>query len=143
MKKFLLLCLMTIIFHNCESTNYPSSRSNSTANPNISSSTSDFGALMVKDKIDKNQRSAAVVSQLINDSPTDKVAAIVIENTTNCNIIVRISGAKNYLLPIYKNDKNFLIIDKGNYTFSSNFCRAKYYTQKSISESLTITLSEK
>ena len=134
MRYFFLLCFLLVVFCGCETTNYPSSRSTSSAN--------NFEALIAKDKAGKTQRNGEVVNQLINEQPGDKAAAITIINNTNCNIIVKMSGTKNYLLPIYKNDKNFILIDKGNYTFSSDFCRAKYYKQKSITESVTITLSE-
>lgn len=130
MRNFILFCLIMMVFNGCESTNYPSSRSNSTGNNSATNSTNNFEALMAKDKIGKVQRNGEVVNQLINEQPGDKLAAITIENKTNCNIIVKISGIKNYFLPIYKNDKNFLLINKGNYTFSSQFCRAKYYKKK-------------
>ncbi|SFI13036.1 DUF6759 domain-containing protein [Halpernia frigidisoli] len=142
MKNFALFYLMLITFVGCESTNYRVIRNGVRVSKTIPTSTNEFERLMEKDKIGKTQRNGEVVSQLINEKPSDKSAAITIENTTNCNIVVRILGAKNYLLPIYKNDKNFILIDKGNYTFSSDFCRAKYYKQKSITESVVITLSE-
>jgi hypothetical protein len=132
-----------LIFNSCETVNYPSNRSVYPNNSSIANASNEFEALMIKDKLDKNQRSAAVVSQLINDQPTDKVAALVFENNTNCNIIVRISGAKNYRLPIFKSSRNFLIIDKGSYAFTSNFCNSTYNSRKNIVESVTITLSER
>lgn len=143
MKNVFLLSVFLLIFNSCETSNYPSNRSVYQNNSSVSVESNEFNVLMVKDKLDKNQRSAAVVSQLINDQPTDKIAALVFENHTDCNIIVRIYGAKNYTLPINKNDKNFLIVDKGNYTFTSNFCVAKYNVRKNIVESVTITLSER
>jgi hypothetical protein len=141
-RKVILLCVIVLIFNSCESTNYPSIRSTSLPSNNVSNSQNNFEVLIAKDKIGKLQRNGEIVNQLLNEQPSDRSAAITIENTTNCNIIVRISGVKNYLLPIYKNDKNFILIDKGSYTFSSDFCRAKYYKQKSITESVVITLSE-
>lgn len=143
MRNAILLFILIVIFNSCESTNYPSNRVFNTNNSSFYTEKNEFEALMQKDKLDRTQRSAAVVTQLINDSPSDKVAALVFENTTNCNIIVRIYGTKNYTLPIYKHDKNYLIVDKGNYTFTSNFCDSKYKSQKNIVESLTVTLSER
>lgn len=143
MRNFILFCILMVIFNSCETTIYPSTRN---VYPNKSSNVSErneFESLMKKDKIGKIQRNGEVVNQLINERPGDKMAAITVKNNTKCDIIVRISGAKNYLLPVYKNDKNFILIDKGNYTFSSNFCIAKYYKQKSIAESVVITLSER
>ena len=143
MKKILLLCVLVLFFGSCEKTSYRVVRTKNPTNTSAPEEKTDFESLMIKDKLDKNQRSAAVLNQLFNDSPIDKVSAVIIENKTNCDIIVRITGATNHLLPIYKNDRNFLILDKGNYTFSANLCRAKYLKQKKIAESVTVTLSER
>ncbi|WP_417430668.1 DUF6759 domain-containing protein [Halpernia sp.] len=143
MKYFLLLSFIIFIFKSCDVYSNPSSYPASSGNSSVYSENKEFNTLMVKDKIDKNKRTAEVISQLINDQPTDKIAALVFDNKTNCNIIVRIYGGKNYTIPVYKNDKNYLIVDKGNYTFTSNFCNSKYNSRKNIVESVTVTLSER
>lgn len=143
MKNILLLCFVNFLFKSCGVYSNPSNYPVTSVNSSVYNEMNEFNNLIEKDKIDKNKRTAEVVSQLINDQPSDKIAALIFENKTNCNIIVRIFGTKNYTIPVYKNDKNYLIINKGNYTFTSNFCKSKYNTRKNIVESLTITLSEK
>lgn len=143
MKKSALLLLTVFVLCACESTYYPRTnpvyQSSSVASSNRNEST-EFQSLMVKDQLDKNRRGAAVVTQLINDAPEDSIAALVFENQTDCNIIIRIVGAKNYILPVPKNDKNYLIVEKENYTISSYLCNSRYNVRKTVDESVTIKL---
>ena len=99
---------------------------------------------MELDKKDKLQRAADAVNQFVNDSPTDPNAAILIKNETNCNIIVRINGTNgNYRVPVPKGDKNYILLKKGSYIFKSQFCDAKYFSDKTVTESITLTLTER
>ncbi|WP_313026800.1 DUF6759 domain-containing protein [Soonwooa sp.] len=104
----------------------------------------EFADLIAKDQINKNDETAKVLTYLLNDAdPKQKQTAAVITNTSNCNIIVRLTqsgGNKIYHLPVSKNSKNQFIIDKGNYTLRSNVCSAKYYSQKSVTDALILTL---
>ena len=119
-------------------TNSPTSSSSSNENR-------EFSALLEKDQINKKYVTAEVLTYLLNDSdPQEKNTAAVIENTSNCNIIVRLVGVQNnqiYNLPISRNSKNQFVILKGNYTLKSNICGAKYYSQKNIVDPLILKLS--
>lgn len=105
----------------------------------------EFADLMEKDQVNKKQKTAEVLTYLLNDpEPEDPYTATVIENTSNCNIIVRlvaVNGSQIYNLPIPRNGKNHFKIAKGNYTLKSNVCEAKYYSQKSITEPLILKLT--
>ena len=105
----------------------------------------EFAELIAKDQINKTQETADVLNYLLNDDdPADPYTAIVLENTSSCDIIVRVvqvSGGRIYNFPVPRNAKNHFKIAKGNYTLKSNICEAKYYSQKNISEALIITLS--
>lgn len=79
-----------------------------------------FSDLMKTDSLDRKVRAAAAINQFLNDQPEDTVAAVLIENSSNCNIIVKINGAKNHLLPIPKYGKNFLVLKKEIIPFNLN-----------------------
>ena len=117
-----------------------SQTSSSTINENR-----EFSDLLEKDQINKKKINAEVLTYLLNDSdPQEKGTAAVIENTSSCNIILRLVGIQNnqiYNLPISRNNKNQFVILKGNYTLKSNICGAKYYSQKNILEPLILKLS--
>lgn len=117
-----------------------------TRNGTINNEKTDFKSLMEKDLLNKNQVTAKVLTYLLNDPETaDKNTAAVIENTSSCDIVVRMVGISNgqiYNLPVYARSKNQFIIQKGKYTLKSDLCRGKYYSQKNISEPLLLKLSE-
>ena len=118
---------------------YPQNSSN-TINEN-----KEFATLLEKDQFNKKKINAEVLTYLLNDSdPQENSTAAVIENTSSCNIILRLVGIQNnqiYNLPISRDSKNQFVILKGNYTLKSNICGAKYYSQKNILEPLILKLS--
>lgn len=120
---------------------YPS-RTTSSASVNENQ---EFNSLMEKDLINKKRVNAEVLTYLLNDGdPEEKSTATVIENASNCNIIVRVVGINNneiYNLPIARHSKNQFVIKKGNYTLKSNICGANYYSQKNILDALILKLS--
>ena len=103
---------------------YPS---NNSVSPNESK---EFEGLIQKDQINKKQVTAEVLTYLLNDDdPNDPKTAAVIDNNSNCNIILRlveIKGNRIYNLPIPKHSKNQFVIYKWSYTMKSNVCAAKY-----------------
>ena len=119
--------------------------SNTGNSTGIINESKEFSTLMGKDQINKGRVNAEVVNYLLNDSdPSEKSTAAVIENTSRCDIILRLAGISNnkiYNLPIARNRKNQFIIEKGNYTLKSNICGAKYYSQKNIKQPLILKLS--
>ncbi len=106
---------------------------------------SEFATLLEKDRVNKKQVTAKVLTYLLNDSdPEEKNTAAVIENSSSCNMILRLVSVHSnqiYNLPIARNSKNQFVILKGNYTLKSYICGAKYYSQKNILEPLILKLS--
>lgn len=106
----------------------------------------EFYELTEFEKKGKNQRTAEVLTYLLgDDDEKDPFTAVVIDNFSDCDIIVRIveiSGNGIYNLPISKGGKNYLKVKKGNYTVKTRMCNASYYSQKQISEPLILKLSE-
>lgn len=105
--------------------------------------TAEFAKLMEQDKIGKEQRVAEAVNLLLNSSTTDTKAAVKFHNTTNCDIILRIFGSKDYLLPVPKNDKNFVILDKGYYNMKYYVCQDVNTEHLNIEDSKEYTISVK
>ncbi|WP_051190416.1 DUF6759 domain-containing protein [Kaistella palustris] len=141
---FLLLLMVT----GCEISTIPNTvyRNSSTSTPAApSAERSEFQELMEKDKINKKQVNAAVLTYLLNDTdPRETETAAVVENASNCNIILRLVGISNsqiYNLPIAAHSKNQFVLRKGNYTLRSTVCGAVYYSQKVISDPLILKLS--
>lgn len=138
---FLLMsCDLVPVGNTVYRSNSPAANSTSSVNEK-----KEFSTLMEKDQVNKKRVTAEVLTHLLNDpDPDEKTTAAVIENTSRCDIIVRLVGISNnkiYNLPVPRLGKNQFIIEKGNYTLKSNICGAKYYSQKNITEPLILELS--
>lgn len=151
MKRFLLL-LTFLLFITCDVLPpdrpvYRPGSSNSTSSNAANNERSEFAALMEKDKINKKHVNAEVLTYLLNDTdPAESHTAAVIENTSGCDIIVRMVGISNnqiYNLPISAHTKNQFVVQKGNYTVKSNICGGNYYSQKYLTDPLILKLSAK
>ncbi len=141
---FLLLCLFSCDILPTSAPIYrriPAGSSFPTAN----SERSEFENLMAKDQINKKKTNAEVLTYLLNDpDPAELYTAIVIENTSGCNIILRLTGSAStpdYDLPIAGNSKNQFVIEKGNYSLRSTLCGATYRAEKRVTEPLILKLS--
>jgi len=145
MKSFLFTILL-VALNGCDilPSNNTIYRPNS---PSTNSEKGEFDTLMEKDKINKIKVNAEVVTYLLNETqPQDKMTAVVVDNNSSCDLILRMLEIRTnqiYNLPVPKNSKNQFVIKKGNYTLKSNICAAKYYSQKYISEPLILALSNR
>ena len=141
-KKKIYLLVLVFLMIQCDVVPNSGYRTN---NPGSVDEGKEFADLMEKDQIDKNKKTAEVLTYLLNDTdPADPYTVAVIDNLSGCNIIVRLVAVKGnqiYNLPVPKNSKNHFKIAKGSYTMRSNVCESKYYSQKSITEPLILKLS--
>ncbi len=87
------------------------------------------------------QKTVEMLNHIFNSDPSSKDAYVQITNNSKCNVEVRISGRKNYSMMVPARNKNFILVDKGTYTFSSMICDAKYNSTKQVSKDLAITLT--
>ncbi|MGO4707989.1 DUF6759 domain-containing protein [Chryseobacterium sp. 2TAF14] len=151
MKKTILLCVFTVLFINsCGTTTHSSTRKpvkkSFPAASNIGTKISpaaqterEYQALL---KIYKPE-TAEVLNSLLNSSSNSTTVSISVENKSNCNMVLTISG-KNYFkkIPIGANKTGSVMIPKNqNYNLSGMLCNSFYEKIKYVSNSLNIKLS--
>ena len=78
-----------------------------------------------------------------DNDPNSKESIVLIENKSDCNMIVRIEGVGRsmYRLPVASKTENSIVVAKGNYLFSSNVCGAEYASQKSVHKAIMVSLN--
>ncbi len=103
---------------------------------------SEFEVLMEQDSIRKHQTAAESLDILLNDHPNESRISLIVYNESNCNMILRFTGPEDRSLPIYANDKNFIVLPKGTYALRSKLCRKVYASTKIFRESLTLRIIE-
>lgn len=93
---------------------------------------------------EKSNQAAKVLNHLFDNNPNKKEAYVQIMNKSKCNLIVRFKGKnKFYNLDVPANNKNYILIDKGNYEMTTSVCDAKYSQAKNINKDIAITLGNR
>ena len=89
---------------------------------------------------EKTVQAARVLNHLFDNNPNKKEAYVEITNRSKCNIVVQFKGKKFYNLNVNANTKNYILIDKGTYTLTTDVCDAKYSTTKNINADISLSL---
>ncbi|QOR73475.1 hypothetical protein IMZ16_08075 [Cruoricaptor ignavus] len=86
------------------------------------------------------KKTVDMLNHLFSNDPNKREAYVVIENKSKCNLIIKFAGKKYYNLDVKAHDQNYILIDKGTYTLTTNVCDAKYSSTKNIRQDIVITL---
>lgn len=103
---------------------------------------SEFNILMADNPVEHKNKTVKILNSLFDNDPNAKECIVMIENKSDCNIIVRIEGIGNtkYRLPVPAHGDNSLVIQKGDYLLTSIVCGAQYASQKTIQKPLMVAL---
>lgn len=103
---------------------------------------SEFNMLMGENPVEHKNKTVKILNSLFDNDPNAKECIVMIENKSDCNIIVRIEGVGNtkYRLPIPAHGDNSIVVEKGDYLFTSIVCGAQYASQKTIQKPLLVAL---
>lgn len=102
----------------------------------------EFNLLMNESPIDHKMKTAKILTSLFDNDPMSKECIVMVKNNSDCNIIMRIEGAGNlkYRLAVPVKDEASVVIQKGDYLFTSLVCGAQYASQKTIQKALLVSL---
>lgn len=101
----------------------------------------EFNTLNTKSPEEHKEQTVRLLNNIFDKDDNKNEAVLLIRNNSDCNIIIRITGEKQYNLPIKAKGENSILVDKGNYLFASKICDANYNSQKSITKDLQIVLN--
>ena len=102
----------------------------------------EFKMLMTQSAAEHKNKTVNILNSLFDSDPNSKESIVLIENKSDCNMIVRIEGVGRsiYRLAVASKSENTIVVAKGNYLFSSNVCGAEYASQKSIQKAIMVSL---
>lgn len=116
----------------------------SSANTKIIADTeaSEFNMLMGENPAEHKNKTVKILNSLFDNDPNTKECIVMIENKSDCNIIVRIEGVGHtkYRLPVPAHGDNSIVVEKGDYLLTSIVCGAQYASQKTIQKPLMVAL---
>lgn len=109
-------------------------------NPN-SDEAEEFKKLITETSKEHSDKTVKVLNALFDQDITSKEAIVLIQNNSDCNMIVRINGSQFYNLAVPAHGENSLVLTKGKYDFTSNVCGSKYQSAKDIQKSIVVILN--
>ncbi|WP_336688357.1 MULTISPECIES: DUF6759 domain-containing protein [unclassified Chryseobacterium] len=103
---------------------------------------SEFNMLMAENPAEHKNKTVKILNSLFDNDPNAKECIVMIENKSDCNIIVRMEGigTTKYRLPVPSHGDNSIVVQKGDYLFTSIVCGAQYASQKTIQKPLMVAL---
>lgn len=104
----------------------------------------EFKMLVASNPVEHKNNTVKILNSLFDNDPNSKESIVMIENKSQCNIIMRIEGVGNtkYRLPIPANAQNTIVVAKGDYLFSSLVCGAQYASQKTLQKAIMVSLGD-
>lgn len=103
----------------------------------------EFLMLMSVSPIEHRNKTVQILNSLFDNDPQSKQSIVMIENKSDCNMIMRIEGVGNmrYRLAVPSKAENAIVVQKGNYLFSSKVCGAEYASQKTLEKAIWVSLN--
>lgn len=104
----------------------------------------EFEMMMSVSPIEHKNNTVKILNSLFDSDPNSKESIIMIENKSDCNMIMRIEGVGNikYRLAIPAHQDNTVVVTKGDYLFTSFVCGAQYASQKTVQKAMMVSLGE-
>ncbi|MDH6251222.1 hypothetical protein M2347_000949 [Chryseobacterium sp. H1D6B] len=102
----------------------------------------EFNMLMTVSPVEHKNNTVKILNSLFDNDPTSKECIVLIENKSDCNIIVRMEGigTTKYRLAVPAHNESSVVIQKGDYLFTSIVCGSQYASQKTIHKPLMVAL---
>lgn len=103
----------------------------------------EFKVLMTLTSSEHKNKTVNILNSLFDNDPNSKESIVLIENNSNCNMIVRLDGVgnANYRLAVPSKSENSIVVQKGSYLFSSKVCGSQYAAQKMVQKAMMVSLN--
>lgn len=75
------------------------------------------------------------------DNETNKIY-VSVNNVSQCDIVVEFKGKGSHSLSVSPKSRNFIMLEKGSYTLSSDVCGAEYSSMKTLVKDMEISLTD-
>ncbi len=108
----------------------------------VNSEQEEFEMLMSVSPTEHKNKTVDLLNSLFDNDPNSKTVIVMIENKSDCDMIIRMEGTGHtkYRLPIPSKSENSIVIDKGDYLFSGLVCGAQYASQKTVQKAIMVSL---
>src|SRR6218665_637351 len=66
-------------------------------------------------KLNIEDKAVTLLNQLFNSDTSNKSMVLIINNDSDCDFTMKITGAKNYSVPVSSKKAESIILEQGNY----------------------------
>lgn len=108
-------------------------------NPN-SFEAEEFKRLIASTSKEHKDKTVKLLNTMFNEDISSKEVIFLFKNESDCNLVLRIQGKDFYNMAVPAKGENFVVVNKGIYTLTSNVCDVSYSSQKDINKSLLLTI---
>lgn len=108
-------------------------------NPN-SFEAEEFKRLIASTSKEHKDKTVRLLNTMFNEDISSKEVIFLFKNESDCNLVLRIQGKDFYNMAVPAKGENFVVVNKGIYTLTSNVCDVSYSSQKDINKSLLLTI---
>lgn len=91
----------------------------------------------------KKEKTVQLLNQLFDNDISNNQAILLVQNNSDCNMILKIEGKEFYNLAVPSKGENSVILNKGQYSLKGNVCEVPYSSGKSIAKNTMVTLTKK
>lgn len=109
---------------------------------NSNSEAEEYSKLIAQNSGSHKEKTVKLLNQLFDNDAANKDAILLIENKSDCNMIVRIRGKEACNLAVPARGENSLVLKKGDYQLTGNACATQYSSVKSIAKNMLVTLNK-
>jgi len=89
----------------------------------------------------KKEKTVQLLNQLFDNDISNNQAILLVQNNSDCNMILKIEGKEFYNLAIPSRGENSVVLSKGQYSLRGNVCEVPYSSGKSIAKNTMVTLT--
>lgn len=101
----------------------------------------EFRQLLAENSTNHQDKTVKILNQLFNNDVSNKEAILLLQNNSDCNMIVRLQGKDFYNLAVPAHGENSIVLKKGEYVLKSNVCDMQYSSAKRIEKSTLVILN--
>ncbi|SDQ85607.1 hypothetical protein SAMN05421664_2858 [Chryseobacterium soldanellicola] len=101
----------------------------------------EFKRLIASTSGQHKDKTTKLLNTMFNEDISSKEVIILFKNQSDCNLVMKIQGKEFYNMAIPSHGENFIVINKGSYTLTSNVCDVLYSSRKDINKSIFLTIN--
>lgn len=101
----------------------------------------EFNQLIAESSDAHKAKTVKLLNTLFDEDVKKKEVILLIQNNSDCNLILRIQGKNYYNLAVSAHGENSIVLDKGDYQLTSNLCDVKYASSKKLTKSTVVILN--